>query len=449
MKSHAMTTVPVGAPHPPSYWAATALPAPALRPLAADAAADVVIVGGGFTGLGAARDLWRSGTSCIVLEAADAGWGASGRNGGFAVPRYKKGWADLAAAFGHEETRKLRAMILEAIDTIEQTASEFGIACHFDRSGHCVAAHGKDALATLESDVAWLASEGGDRSMRVLGRGETRDAIGAGTYCGGILDPKGAMIHPLSYVRGLATALASRGVPIHVATPATRVFETADGVVVETPNGTVRAKQAIMATNAYTPPGVAQGALDRRVVPVSTSVIATKPLTPNVLASLLPSRYAVSDTKHLMHYFRHLPDGRLMFGGRGDVTGRREDPSIYRGLEEGLVKLYPQLEGTAIDHRWSGMVAVTLDNFPHIGRVSDRIAYAMGYGGRGVALANLLGKYLARLVRGETVDAGPMSRGSFSPIPFHGLRVPMLKLVAGWYSWQDRRALAEAAADPG
>jgi glycine/D-amino acid oxidase-like deaminating enzyme len=412
-------------------WAATARPAPPLAALERDLQAEVVIAGAGFTGLAAAHHLARAGIACAVLEAHDVGWGASGRNGGMAVLRYKTPWAALARRHGEAVARRLHRLLLEAVDTLEQTVAERGIACGFARCGHITAANGRSALAMLREDLRWLAAAG-DRAPRLLDAHETAELCGTRDYLGGYLDPRAAGIHPLDYARGLAAALARQGVPIFVATPATGVCEDAGGVTVATAGGSVRARALVIATNAYTELFPLAPGLARRVVPVSTSVLATAPLPEPVLRRLLPQGHLVSDTRHLLNYYRVAPGGRLLYGGRGSLTGR-ESPQVYAGLEHRLAQTFPALEGAAIEHRWSGKVAVTLDDFPHIGRLSPRVCYAMGYGGRGVALANLLGKLLARLAAGETVDAGPMSTAPFAPIPLHALRVPAMKAIAGCY----------------
>jgi hypothetical protein len=240
----------------------------------------------------------------------------------------------------------------------------------------------------------------------------------------------------LNYARGLAAALFDRGVPLYCTTPVTAVSEDGQGVSVSTLGGAVRAKQLLIATNAYTELFGFGTDLDRRVVPVSTSVITTAPLASDHLQRLLPAGHLVSDTRHLLNYYRVVPGGRLLFGGRGSLTGH-ESLEVYAGLERKLVETFPSLAGVGIDHRWSGKVAVTLDDFPHVGRLGARVAYAMGYGGRGVILTGLLGKMLAELTMGAEAHAGPMSEETFSPIPFHGLRIPGMKAVAGYYRLLD------------
>ena len=421
--------------HPRSVWATTAHPAPQLPTLDRDLHTDVAIVGAGYTGLAAAHHLSRSGVACAVLEANDVGWGASGRNGGMAVLRYKKPWSALARELGRERTRHLHRLLHQALDLLEQTVSDYAIDCGFSRCGHVTAANGKRALATLDADVEWLASEG-DREPRMLDARETAEATGTGDYLGGYFDGRAAGIHPLDYARGFAAGLSAKGVPIYTGTAVTAVRETAEGVTLETKGGSVRANQVLLATNAYTEMHRYGTDLATRIVPVSTSVITTAPLSDAAAAIVLPRRYLVSDTRHLLNYFRWAPGGRLLYGGRGSLTGK-ESPDVYRGLETKLRAAFPALREVAIDHRWSGKVAVTLDDFPHVGRVSPKIAYAMGYGGRGVALTNLLGKLLAHLALGDLIDAGAMNAGGFTRVPLHGLRIPAMKTVAVYYGALD------------
>jgi glycine/D-amino acid oxidase-like deaminating enzyme len=422
-------------PHPASVWLSSAHPAQVHPGLQGDLNTEVAIVGGGFTGLSAAWHLRKAGVDCVLLEARDIGWGASGRNGGMAVLRYKKSWAALAREHGEDTARQLHRLLLAALDTLEAIVAEAGIACDFSRCGHITAANGKSAVAMLEADVAWLRNAG-DHAPRMLSRAETAELAGTDVYREGYLDPRAAGIHPLNYARGLAAALAGRGLPLYCGTPVTVIEEDGQGVSVSTPGGTVRAKRLLIATNAYTGLFGFGSGLERRVVPVSTAVITTAPLPPEQLRRLLPQGHLVSDTRHLLNYYRLAPGGRLLFGGRGSLTGR-ESPQVYAGLERRLVETFPALAGVAIDHRWSGKVAVTLDDFPHVGRLSARTAYAMGYGGRGVVLTGLLGRMLADLATGAEIRPGPMSGANFRPIPLHGLRIPAMKAVAGYYRLLD------------
>jgi gamma-glutamylputrescine oxidase len=438
---------PGGEDHVQSYWAATTLPAPALSALQGEKTVDVAIIGSGFTGLSAAHHLAKSGIEVLVLDAKDPGWGGSGRNGGMLPPRYKRGFASIAAKYGNDATRRLHAIIHEAIDTVEQTVADCGIGCSFARTGQLTAAHARQHLAALEADRDWAAAEANDRTAKILNREEATAEIGGGRHVGGWLDPRGAGVHPLNYARGFAASLLKRGVPIFARSPVRRLIDDNDGVRLETLGGVVRARQVVIATNAYTDlEPFAPERLDRRIVPVTTSVIATAPLSDNVAATVLPGRRMVADTKHIMNWYRITEDRCLIFGGRGDITGRSEAPSVYGMLEQQIVETFPQVAGAKIAQRWSGKVAVTLDDFPHIGRLSPRVSYALGYGGRGVALSNVLGKFLAQIVRGKTIDAGPMSSNRFDPVPFHSFRLVGMQIVAAWYRHLDAKALREEEA---
>ena len=425
------------AERPSSIWASTALPAPHLPRLKGTIKTDVAIVGGGFTGLAAAHHLHQAGVSCAVIEANDVGWGASGRNGGMAVPRFKKGFAALASQYGDAMALRLHAMIHDALDTLEATVKTYDIECGFVQCGHLTAAHSQAAHAALAADTEWLARNAQDRVPRLLDKGAMAAETGTDVYVGGYLDARGAGIHPLNYARGLGRALAERGVPIFVGSPVLRIDD--DQAAIETDQGRVEARHVILATNAYSDLTPSSRALHRRVVPVTTSVIATAPLTPNLAQEVLPTRRLVSDTKHLMNYFRIVADNRILFGGRGSINGRHSD-AVFAGLRAALTRTYPDVALTEITHVWSGKVAVTLDDFPHLGKLSERVFYAAGYGGRGVALTNLLGKYLAHMITGRPVDAGPISQNRFAPIPFHGLRIPIMQIVAAYYQVRDKLA---------
>lgn len=426
--------------HVPSFWAATLNTNDgAAAALNGTIQTDVVIIGGGFTGLNASAELTRRGINCVILEAQQIGWGASGRNGGMAVLRYKSSWAELAEQFGTAMGRSLYGYLHEAVDSLEHNVQAFELDCGFGRDGHLTAAFHHRALQRLEADTRWLASNANDTSVRLVNRAETAELIGSKLYSGAYFDPRSAGLHPLNYCRGMKHALMDRGVSVFENSPAQNIVVEAQGVTVSTPTGEVRARHALLCTNAYTDTLPGTSNIGSRILPINVAVMATAPLSDGQLATILPQKHLVTDTKNLLNYFRLVDGGRLLFGGRGEPA-YHDHPRNHERLREDLRMVYPDLADVDIDYRWTGVVALTRDNFPHIGAIGDRLFYAIGYGGRGVALTHLLGKHLARKVSGDSTSLGPMSDGPFKPIPFRGLRIPLLLAGTAYYKFKDRLA---------
>ncbi|WP_269507291.1 NAD(P)/FAD-dependent oxidoreductase [Burkholderia sp. IMCC1007] len=370
--------------HARSVWEGSATKPRHWPRLVGDMDADVAIIGTGFTGLSTAHHILKRGGTCVLLDANDPGWGASGRNGGMAVLRYKQAFSRLAHVYGDANTLQLWSFIHEAFDSLEATVSECGIQCDFGRYGHITAAGSSESISVLEKDCEWLARVAGDTVPQMLGYSEMVALTGTKAYPGGYLDQRAGSIHPLNYSRGLAESVHLRGGKIFSNTPALRIVPDGKRVVVHTPRGRLAARKVVVATNAYTELAELGVDLARRVVPVASSAIATEPLDDASAELILPHRHVLTDTRRLTNYFRLLPDRRLLYGGRGDLLGR-DAPESYRGLEDSLVATFPHLAGKRIDYRWSGKVAVTLDDFPHIGRIGESIHYAMGHASPGNA----------------------------------------------------------------
>jgi len=421
----------------PSFWAATANPHPALGHLTEDIDTDVAIIGGGFTGLTTAHYLHKSGIGCVVLEANDAGWGASGRNGGMAVLRYKSGWSALAGQVGLEAAQRMFRMLHDGIDSLEATIGEYGIDCGFDRCGHVTAAHGPKPLAALAADVRWLEREMGYEGATVLSRNETSRLIGTTEYVGAYLERRSGAIHPLNYVRGLAAGVATK-VPVFVSTPVTGYRREGPGFVLDTPAAKVRAKRIVIATNAYTELFRLPNDLARRIVPVPSNIIATEPLPPPLAQDLLPEGHVVTDTRRINLYFRMTADRRMIFGSRGHLSGSNE-PWAFRGIETAMHRVFPALRAARIAYRWNGKVGFSLDYFPHFGEAEPGVYYGIGYSGRGVVLTHMVGNMLAAVLRGEAVDAGPITGSTFRPIALHHFYPMGIRLYTTYYRYLDAR----------
>ena len=419
-----------------SLWADTAEPLPAFPKLASEVKADVVIIGAGYTGLSAAHHIAKSGLSPVVLEANHPGWGASGRNGGVITAKFRLSFRDIDAAHGRAMARRMYEIAHESVDMVEELVSEFGIAsARLTRSGQVKAAHNDATLRAAIDEAAWMTREMRDTEVRILDPHQVRDETGSQVFVGGILNPGSGGIHPLNYLRGLARGVAQRGVPVFQESPVLALRRDGDGIVAETPDGVVRARQAIIATNSYSDLTSATARVQRTLVPFRSALIATEKLSPNLAGSLMTTGRTYTETKRMMRWFRKVDD-RVIFGGRG-AFGKQDSESAFDALRKAMVGIFPELTDIPLAFKWSGLVAMTLDSVPHVGRLDDRTLYSVGYNGAGVAMSSLMGRYLAALVRGEKVDLGLLDAGRLKTIPFYAFREPAVRAVAGWYQFLD------------
>lgn len=418
-----------------SLWAAIAAPAIGFGRLDRDERADVVVIGAGYTGLSAALRLAASGERPIVIDANAVGWGASGRNGGVVSAKFRVSYKNMAATHGADVARRMHRIADESVGLVEELLDAHGIRAGYSRVGQLKCAHNPHTLAAAVADMDWMRREMGDGSTSVLSRDAIRAETGSEDFIGGVLSSKGGGIQPLDYVRGLARAAAGLGISIHGETPALRLGRDGGDVLVETPGGTIRARQAIIATNAYSDLTSATGRLRSRLIPFRSAMVATERLTGNLLASIVPGRRICAETRRMMRWFR-VTDDRLIFGGRG-AFGKSDSEAAFMALRAAMVRVFPALTATPIAYRWSGLVGMTLDALPHVGRLDDRVSFAVGYNGAGVAMSTLLGRYAADFARGETPDVALLGAHHLRPVPFYALREPAVRLVAGWYQFLD------------
>jgi gamma-glutamylputrescine oxidase len=425
-------------PHPPapSLWVDTATPLREFPRLGGDVQADVVIVGGGYTGLSTAHHLAASGMEPLVLEAHWPGWGASGRNGGVVTAKFRPSFPAIAAASGRDVARRMYEIAHEAVDTVGELVETFRIeSAAFTRTGQVKAAHNRETLQYAVAEAEWLEAELGDSTMSVMSADEVREETGSTAFVGGVRNAGSGGIHPLNYLHGLAEGVAAQGIKIYSRSPVLRLGREGSGILAETPGGTVRARQAVIATNGYSDLTDATRSFQRTLIPFRSAIIATGPLSANLAASVMPTRRTYSETKRMMRWFR-MVDDRVIFGGRG-AFGKQESPAAFRALHKAMVGIFPQLADVRLAYRWSGLVAMTLDALPHVGRIDDRVLFAMGYNGAGVAMSTLMGRYLAAFARGESPDVGLLDASRLRRVPFYPLREPAVRLVAGWYQLLD------------
>jgi glycine/D-amino acid oxidase-like deaminating enzyme len=393
---------------------------------------DVVIIGGGYTGLAAARALARRGVDATVLERYTLGWGASGRNGGFVLPGFKPEMEELARRLGAARAARMFQLSLEAMRYLADLIAEEGIACDFSRCGAVTLAAKPAHMQGLEQSSRFMREQLGYET-ELLQREDLGQEIGSTRYHGGLLDPGGCSLQPAKYVRGLALAAERAGARLLENAEVRRVRRVQGGFEVTTSQGVVRAREVLAATNGYTP--AALGALRRRVIPIGSNQIATEALDENLARRLVPRGRVFSDTKNLLYYFRLSPDRRMVFGGRASFTpiGTKRIAGI---LAAGMREVFPELAGATIEYAWTGKVAYPLDHLPHAGRL-DGVHYSMGYCGHGVALATYLGSRMGEVLAGvgEVPDLGT---SRFRAIPFFNGVPWFLPLVGGYYRVRDR-----------
>ncbi len=409
-----------------SLWSATASEPPVEAPdLVGNESVDVAIVGGGYTGLSSALALAETGARVVVLEASRFGYGASGRNGGQVIPGLKLDPSEMIAKWGEVRGRALAEAVGSAADGVFSRIDRHAIQCSPVRAGWIQAAHATPALTrVMQRCDDWRAF---GAPVEPLSREEITARIGSREYLGGWIDKRAGTIQPLAYVRGLARAARGAGAQLFANSRATKLAPAGKRWRIETARGTVDAGAVVLATDAYTDELMPE--ISRSMVLVQSILIATAPLPPHLAAEILPNGECASETRKLAFYFRRSPDGRLVFGGRGAI-GEQERASLYKTLHRAMVRFFPATRDLAIDYRWSGQVGLTLDGLPRIHEPAPGLFLGFGYNGRGVALATLMGEWLAARVHRDV--AAPLPRTDLAPIAWHRLRAPATALGIAW-----------------
>jgi glycine/D-amino acid oxidase-like deaminating enzyme len=389
---------------------------PLRPPLRGAARADVAIVGGGFTGLAtaiaAARR--RPGRRVVVLEGARCGYGASGRNGGFADVMYM-GFAQFAASQPPEVARGVRDVIATGLGAIERLVAEDGVDCELERNGGLRLASSDHQIAQLERAHATLAALG--VPARLVDGAELRALVRTERFRAGLTLPDTAILHPGKLARGMARVAESLGVTIHEATRVVGV-EPGATIAVTTEHGRLDAAQAVLATNGYTPQ---LGVFRTRLLPLCNYVVATEPLSRAQWEAIgWSGRQGLSDARVLFMYLRPTADGRIVAGGelapyyRGGLPSSGNHAPAIAKLQRSLVETFPPLAGVRCTHAWGGTMAFTRDFTPRIGALdgAPNLFFGLGYNGEGVVMSQVAGRILAALLDGEG--------GEYAALPFVG-----------------------------
>ncbi|MBU8542514.1 MULTISPECIES: NAD(P)/FAD-dependent oxidoreductase [Roseomonadaceae] len=414
-------------------------------PEALPTSADVLIVGGGYAGVSCALTLAEAGRAPLVLDAERLGWGASSRSGGQVTGGVNVGkipGGGNAVAAGARRDAMLRdaaAGMRHLLDLIERHQ----IQCGWHPTGRLTALWTPAHRAGWEARLEHL-NRHADAEARMMSREELRAELGSDQYAGGVLIGRAGHLHPAQLFGGLLAAARRAGARAHGGVRVTGIHRAAAGGSgrwrVETSRGVVEAGTVVIATNGYT--GNLLPGLKRRLIPVTTHMIATEPLPPDLARAILPTNRAVSETRRVVNHYRLSPDGtRLLFGGRARFFPAEERVTAAI-LHRQMVKRFPQLAAIRVTHGWGGKVAVPFDYLPHIG-MQDGIHYALGCNGSGVVMMNWLGHGVAQKILANTTekvnafDGGPMPT---HPL-FHG--TPWFLPIVGTYyqarDWLDHR----------
>jgi glycine/D-amino acid oxidase-like deaminating enzyme len=418
-----------------SYWHDTA---PAFAGAAGGAVQghyDAAVIGAGFTGLGAARRLAMEGRSVVVLEAQTVGFGASGRNGGHLNNGIAHGYLAARAEFGAQGARALYHAFDAGVDFIERLVAEEGIDCAFRRAGKLKLASKPEHMQAIRRNFAAIHAEA-DPDTALLTRDELRAEIGSDAFHGAMLQQKSAVMHMGRFVTGLARAAVRHGAVIHEQAPVTARVREAGGWLLHTPRGAVTADKVLLATGAYTTEVFPW--FRRRIVPVGSFLLATRPLGADEVAAIMPGNRTCVTTLNIGNYFRLSPDNRLIFGGRARFSARSDQQSDAKSgaiLRRAMTRIFPQLGDVQVDYCWGGLVDMTQDRYPRAGEV-DGLHYAMGYSGHGAQIASLMGEMVAERMLGHPTRS-PFAGLPWAAVPFHTGKPWFLPLVGLYYKAKD------------
>jgi glycine/D-amino acid oxidase-like deaminating enzyme len=381
-------------------WEKTAIAAPRTSPLSGELTADVVIVGGGFTGLSAALHLAEAGQSVVVLEGAEIGFGGSGRNVGLINAGMWVMPDDLPGELGDTHGERLLQLLGNGPQVVMSIIDRHRIECELERNGTLHCAVGKSGLAEITERAQQWQKRGAP--VELLDAAETATRIGTKAYAGALLDRRAGTLQPLAYVRGLAHAALRAGAMLHTGSPVLSCASDGTGWKVSTASGSVSAGWVVVATDAYSEGPWAKVRSEQVHLPYFN--LATRPLPSELRNSILPGREGAWDTKEILSSFRMDRAGRLVFGSVGAL--RNTGTAVHVGwAKRALARLFPQLGSVEFDYEWYGKIGMTDNALPRFHRFERNIVGFSGYNGRGIAPGTVFGQILARHILGELQEA--------------------------------------------
>ncbi|WP_223476326.1 NAD(P)/FAD-dependent oxidoreductase [Oricola indica] len=418
-----------------SWYEATAGERPEYPALDGDRACDVVVIGGGFTGLSAAAHLAKAGVNVVLIEQARFGDGASGRNGGQMGTGLRAWPEDQEGEIGFERAKALFDIAEDAKRHMHDFAAEHGIDIGYS-AGQISAVHKKRYVSEYHRHAEIMAERYDYPHLTYMERDETAQSVGSTFFHGALRDTHTGHIHPLRLVIGTARVAAEAGAQLFETTPATALGQSGGKVTVTTPRGTITADRALIAVNAYGNAGL-EPVSAAHVMPIRSFIGATAPLGA-LSRKIIPGGESIDDSRFVVRYFRKYGDDRLLFGGREAYTA--DNPrDISTHIRKQIAEIYPELAEVEITHAWGGSVGITMPREPFVRDVKPGVTAIGGFSGHGVMLSNFTGKLYAEAVTGNR-DRLQYFRDLKVPA-FPGgrrFRKPMLTLALTWYAMLDK-----------
>jgi glycine/D-amino acid oxidase-like deaminating enzyme len=418
----------------PYWWEAWEPSAPDLTDI--PARVRVAVIGAGYAGLACALELHKHGLDAVVLDAEVPGFGASSRNGGMVSGGVSVG-KRYSGTDSRERLLELYADAADSFSLIENLIAGEHIACEWKKTGRFAGAWCPKHYRALEEKFE-LMNEGAGAGAYLLPRDRQREEIGSDFYYGGMVVTRSAHLHPALYFKGLLDLARRRGVPVCAKAPVFKISRSGAGWRIETVRGTTTAGDVVVCTNGYTGPVTPQ--FQRRLIPIGSYIIATEELAPEIAEGLMPRDKSIYDTQRVLTYFRMSGDRRrLIFGGRakfGRYSAKESAPILYRFMTE----RFPQLAGTRITHAWTGNIAFTFDEVPHMGQL-DGLHYALGCNGSGVAMMTYLGTMNARKIAGLANYRCAFDTPDFPTYPLYDGNPWFVPMLGGYFrlrDWLDR-----------
>lgn len=360
--------------------------------------ADIAVIGSGYTGLNAAIELSKAGMSVVVLEQETIGWGASSRNGTMLTPGLKTKHKDIKRWFGEEKLKYFWQWSVDAVHHVTNIIHEEQIECDYSINGMAYLASKPSHADAVRSYGDYLLKEFGYNTTHWVPADQINSEIGSKVFHGALIDQLGSQLQPAKYVYGLAKVAKKYGSKLIDNTRVEKINRRNKKFLLSTKQGILQADQVLLATGGYTTNLVP--AVRRGIFPVGSYIITTEPLPEDLQKELSPKRRVFYDSKIFLNYFCLTPDGRMMLGGRANLSPNLDLEKSAKLLHARLLEIYPQLQNIPLTHSWTGKLGVSFDQMPHIG-VLNGIHYAYGYSGHGISIGSFLGKEVGELIAGK------------------------------------------------